>query len=133
MTRVQPPLCPVQIPSGASSETQTLTRSKPHPYGIACCMLDIRLNTPTLGTGARPFHKRPWEGGSTCRPGLVLRQHSRIALSLLQHQSTGLHLKRLLKRGSEDCRTVSVTYDMKSGSGYCRTFLCSVTQAAQGS
>ena len=31
---------PVSLPSGyRSSETQTLTRSKPHPYGIACCML----------------------------------------------------------------------------------------------
>ena len=60
----------------------------------------------------------PWQGGSTCRHGQVLgkvfRQHSRIDLSLLQHQSTSEENHgRLLKRGS----------------GYCRTFLCSVTQA----
>ena len=50
-----------------------------------------------------------YEGGSY----MVLRQHSRIDLSLLQHQSTSEEKHgRLLKRGSGDCRT----------------FLCSVTQ-----
>ena len=45
---------------------------------------------------------------------MVLRQHSRIELSLLKHQSTSEEKHgRLLKRGSGDCRT----------------FLCNVTQA----
>ena len=51
-----------------------------------------------------------WVGGSTW---YFNRQHSRIDLSLLQHQSKSDG--RLLKRGSGDCRT----------------FLCSVTQAAE--
>ena len=49
---------------------------------------------------------------------MVLRQNPRIDLSLLQHRSTSEEKHgRLLKRGSGDCRT----------------FLCSVTQAANGS
>ena len=51
----------------------------------------------------------------------VLRQHSRIDLSLLQHQSTSEEKhERLLKRGSGDC-------------GSLRTSLCSVPQAANDS
>ena len=46
---------------------------------------------------------------------MVLRQHSRIDLSLLHHQSTSEKKHgRLLKRGSGHCRTfsaVSVTYN----------------------
>ena len=46
---------------------------------------------------------------------MVLMQHCRIDPSLLQHQSTSEEKHgRLLKRGS----------------GYCRTFLCSVTQVS---
>ena len=69
----------------------------------------------------------------------MLRQHSRIDLSLLQHQFTGLHLKRSMG----DCWREAVetagrcqspmTSEEWQWIEYCRTFLCSVTQAAKGS
>ena len=45
-------------------------------------------------------------GSGPGKVDLVLRQHSRIDLSLLQHQSTSEENHgRLLKRSSGDCRT----------------------------
>ena len=52
---------------------------------------------------------------------VLYRQHSRIDLSLLQHQSTEEKLWRLLKRGSGDCRTFlcSVAVDTAGHSHLC--------------
>ena len=97
-----------------SSETQTLARSKPHPYGI-----EIRLNTPTRGSGQLPgpaASSRALGGhwtGCVCYPTifrlstrgsklrvdlslgrwiyLVLRQHSGSTFLCC---SISLHLKR---------------------------------------
>ena len=123
----------------ASSETQTLTRSKPHPYGI-----EIRLNTPTRGSGQQIYYSSSralgghWTGcvcyptifrlstrGSKLRVDLSLGRwiyyatlRINLSLALLQHQSTSEEKHgRLLKKGSGDCRT----------------FLCSVSQTANGS
>ena len=123
----------------ASSETQTLTRSKPHPYVIVASVADTvehayssrgSSSSTTLALGlidsvCYPTIFRLCTGGSKLRLDLslgrwiyrVLRQHS---VSTLLCCSISLHLEkhgRLLKRGSGDCRT----------------FLCSVTQAANGS
>ena len=49
----------------ASSETQTFTRSKPHPYGIA---RQIRLNTPTRGSTMYYYTLALGLIGSVCHP-----------------------------------------------------------------
>ena len=67
----------------ASSETQTLTRSKPHPYGI-----EIRLNTPTRGSSR----------STVLTTGLYRRTLDRVCL-LPYHLQTGSKLRVDLSLG----------------------------------
>ena len=89
---------PVSLPSGYRISIVRNTRSKPHPYGIACCMLDTVEHAYSRHsyTACRPALDCPQEDSRG--PGKV-DLHAVLARCLgntpgSTFQSTSLHLKR---------------------------------------